>query len=82
MRDLKLEVVDGVATLVIDRPGARNALGLQTMDELDEALETVRLQRARVLVIRGAGDKAFCAGGDIKELEQLRSEADAATMIV
>ena len=68
MRDLRLEVVSGVATLYIDRPQARNALALQTMDELDESLETVRTERARVLVIRGAGDKAFCAGGDIKEL--------------
>lgn len=50
------------------------------MDELDEALEAVRLQRARVLVIRGAGDKAFCAGGDLKELEGMRSESDAAAM--
>ena len=80
MRDLILEVVDGVATLLINRPQARNALALQTMDELDEALEAVRLQRARVLVIRGAGDKAFCAGGDIKELEGMRSESEAAAM--
>ena len=80
MRDLRLEVVDGVAMLVIDRPGARNALALQTMVELDEALETVRVQRARVLIIRGAGDKAFCAGGDIKELEGMRSESEAAAM--
>jgi enoyl-CoA hydratase/carnithine racemase len=80
VRDLHLEVVGGVAMLVIDRPGARNALALQTMDELDEALEMVRLQRARVLVIRGAGDKAFCAGGDIKELERMRSESEAAAM--
>jgi enoyl-CoA hydratase len=80
VRDLHLEVVGGVAMLVIDRPGARNALALQTMHELDEALETVRLQRARVLVIRGAGDKAFCAGGDIKELEGMRTESEAAAM--
>jgi enoyl-CoA hydratase len=80
VRDLRLEVVSGVATLSIDRPDARNALALQTMAELDEALETVRTERARVLVIRGAGDKAFCAGGDIKELEQMRSETDASAM--
>jgi enoyl-CoA hydratase len=80
MRDLRLEVVRGVATLSIDRPLARNALALQTMAELDEALDIVRRERARVLVIRGAGDKAFCAGGDIKELEQMRSESDAAEM--
>lgn len=80
MRDLLLEVVSGVATLSINRPQARNALALQTMAELDDALETVRIERARVLVIRGAGDKAFCAGGDLKELEQMRSEEDAAAM--
>ena len=80
MRDLRLEVVGGVATLSINRPRARNALALQTMAELDDALETVRTERARVLVIRGAGDKAFCAGGDIKELEQIRSEEEAAAM--
>ena len=80
LTDLRLEVVDGVATLSIDRPHTRNALALQTMAELAEALETVRVERARVLVIRGAGEKAFCSGGDIKELEHIRSEADAAAM--
>ncbi|MDQ6880439.1 MAG: enoyl-CoA hydratase/isomerase family protein [Candidatus Dormibacteraeota bacterium] len=78
--DLKLEVKSGVATLSIDRPGARNALALRTMAELDVALDTVLRERTRVLVIRGAGDKAFCAGGDIKELDQMRSEVDAAAM--
>jgi enoyl-CoA hydratase/carnithine racemase len=80
MRDLRLEVVGGVATLSIDRPHARNALAVQTMAELDQALDSVRRDRARVLVIRGAGDQAFCAGGDIKELDEMRSEADAAAM--
>jgi enoyl-CoA hydratase/carnithine racemase len=80
VRDLRLEVAGGVATLSIDRPQSRNALALRTMAELAQAIDTVRRERARVLVIRGAGDKAFCAGGDIKELEGLRSEADAAAM--
>ncbi len=70
----------GVATLLIDRPQARNALALQTMRELDQAIELVSGSDARVLVIRGAGDRAFCAGGDLKELEHLRSEADASSM--
>jgi len=78
--DLRLEVVGGVATLSIDRPRARNALALHTMAELDEALDTVQRDGARVLVIRGAGDKAFCAGGDIKELETMRTEEEAAAM--
>jgi enoyl-CoA hydratase/carnithine racemase len=80
MRDLRLEFERGVATLSIDRPQARNALALRTMAELDEALDAVRAKRSRVLVIRGAGDKAFCAGGDLKELEHMRSGEDAADM--
>ncbi len=80
MRDLRLEVEGGVATLLIDRPQARNALATQTMRELDESLGSIQESGARVLVIRGAGDLAFCAGGDLKELEHMRSETDAAEM--
>src|ERR1700682_346716 len=80
MRDLILEVKRGVATLSINRPKSRNALALQTMAELDQAIDAVRAGRARVLVIRGEGTKAFCAGGDLKELEQIRSAAEAAAM--
>jgi enoyl-CoA hydratase/carnithine racemase len=80
VRDLILEVDDGVATLSINRPEARNALALRTMEELDEALHMVGRGPARVLIIRGAGDKAFCAGGDLKELESMRSESEASEM--
>ena len=80
MRDLVLEVRRGVATLSINRPRSRNALALQTMAELDEALHEVQRKRAHVLVIRGVGNQAFCAGGDLKELEHMRSKADAAAM--
>ena len=70
----------GVATITIDRPHARNALNLATMRSLASALEEVEQSHARVLVIRGAGDKAFCAGGDLKELEHMRSAEQAADM--
>lgn len=80
MRDLVLEVQSGVATLSINRPRSRNALALQTMAELDEALHEVQRKRARLLVIRGVGNQAFCAGGDLRELDHMRSEADAASM--
>jgi enoyl-CoA hydratase/carnithine racemase len=80
MRDLILEVKRGVATLSINRPKSRNALALQTMAELDQALDIVQAGPARVLVIRGEGSKAFCAGGDLKELEQMRSAAEAGEM--
>jgi enoyl-CoA hydratase/carnithine racemase len=73
-----LEVEDGLAVITIDRPHARNALSLETMGQLDAALD--RVDGARALVIKGAGDKAFVAGGDLKELSALRTEADAAAM--
>lgn len=73
-----LEIDGGVAVVTIDRPHARNALSLETMDLLAEALDGAA--GARALVITGAGDKAFISGGDLKELALLRTEADAAAM--
>lgn len=73
-----LELDDGLAIITIDRPHARNAISLETMDRLDEALDAAA--GARALVIKGAGDKAFVSGGDLKELSAIRTEADAAAM--
>ena len=73
-----LELADGLAVITIDRPHARNAIAPETMDQLESALQ--RAQGALTLVIRGAGDKAFVSGGDLKELATLRTEAQAAAM--
>jgi enoyl-CoA hydratase len=73
-----VEIQDGLAVVTIDRPHARNAISLETMDQLDDALD--RVIGARALVVKGAGDKAFVSGGDLKELSALRTEADAAAM--
>ncbi len=60
---------EAVATITIDRPAVMNALDGQTIDELRRAVLDVRHDEgARVLVITGAGDRAFVAGADIKEL--------------
>lgn len=67
-----------MAVITIDRPHARNAISLETMDQLDQALDGAG--GARALVIKGAGDKAFVSGGDLKELAALRTEADASAM--
>jgi len=73
-----LEVDDGLAVLTIDRPHARNAIGLDTMEQLEKALDAAA--GARALVIKGAGDRAFVSGGDLKELGTLRTEEDASAM--
>jgi len=73
-----LELDDGLAVLTIDRPHARNAIALDTMQQLEQALDAAA--GARALVITGAGDRAFVSGGDLKELSALRTEEDASAM--
>jgi methylglutaconyl-CoA hydratase len=58
----------GVAWVVLNRPEARNALSRQVCRELGElALSLGEDREVRSVVITGAGDKAFCAGADLKE---------------
>ena len=71
----------GLAVITIDRPHARNAISLETMDQLEKALDGIdRSRDARALVITGAGDRAFVSGGDLKELSALRTEREASAM--
>lgn len=62
------EDADGVATLTLNRPHARNALSRALMGALQEALDAIRDDgRVRVVVLRAAGP-AFCAGHDLREM--------------
>lgn len=57
---------DGVATLTLDRPDRRNALSGELIAAVRERLAAARADDAvRVVVLTGAGEKAFCAGGDL-----------------
>jgi enoyl-CoA hydratase/carnithine racemase len=73
--EVRLEVDGRVAVVTIDRPHARNAIGLATVGELEEVIAQVERSDVSVLVVTGAGDRAFVSGGDLKELEQVRSVA-------
>jgi enoyl-CoA hydratase len=76
-----VELDDGLAVLTIDRPHARNAISLDTMAELEKALDALdAADDARALVIKGAGDKAFVSGGDLKELAAIRTTEEASAM--
>jgi enoyl-CoA hydratase len=60
-----------IATLTINRPAVLNALSLATLAELDEAVRVLdEAEDVRVILITGAGEKAFVAGADIKELAE------------
>lgn len=73
-----LEMDQGLAVITIDRPHARNAIAPTTMDQLDKALDAAADSLA--LVVRGAGDRAFVSGGDLKELAAIRTEDEATAM--
>ena len=69
--DIRYEKKDGVAWITINRPEARNAFRTRTVAELTDAFTDARWDRSiGVVVLTGAGDKAFCAGGDQKERGQ------------
>lgn len=62
----------GVCVLTVNRPDKMNALNNQVFEELDSALDHIRESKEiKALIVTGAGDKAFVAGADIKELNTL-----------
>ncbi len=66
-KDILYEVRDGVCRITINRPEVYNAFRNQTLEELIDALKRADEEAsANVMVLAGAGDKAFCTGGDQK----------------
>lgn len=58
----------GIATITLNRPEAANALSLQMLDEMQHILTEIKYNpKIRCVIITGAGEKAFCAGADLKE---------------
>jgi enoyl-CoA hydratase len=75
---VRYEEVDGAAVLTIDRPERRNAVDGPTAEQLLVGYRRFEADdRARVLVVTGAGDEAFCAGADLKALETFGPRLDA-----
>jgi enoyl-CoA hydratase/carnithine racemase len=77
--DLRLERSGAVATLVLDRPDSHNAIRLGMYEELPNLIEEIAADSAvKVLVVRGAGRRAFAAGADISEFQEVRGDAVSA----
>jgi enoyl-CoA hydratase len=64
---VELTTREDCAVLTLNRPQALNALSVAILGQIGEAFDTVAKSKARALIITGAGNKAFCAGADIKE---------------
>lgn len=72
---LLLDIADRVATVTINRPDKLNALNAQAKAELREVMTSLKNDPAvDVVIITGAGEKAFVAGTDIRELAELNGE--------
>ncbi|MCK5056481.1 MAG: enoyl-CoA hydratase/isomerase family protein [Candidatus Aminicenantes bacterium] len=69
--NILLEIDGAIATLTINRPDKRNAVNNDTVEEIGKALDQIEADPGlRVLILTGAGEKAFVAGADIGELDR------------
>lgn len=76
-----VEVQDSVAVVVFTRAEAANALSVQMLQEINEALEAIHYDRSiRAVIVTGEGEKAFCAGADLKERKGMNEEETRKTI--
>lgn len=72
------DVTDAVATLTLSRPARANALNARMLEEINLAMDMAEADAAvRVVVVTGAGGKAFVSGADISRFEKERSTKEA-----
>jgi enoyl-CoA hydratase/carnithine racemase len=75
VNEVLYDIVDDVAWITINRPEARNAMNTPVREGLFAAFDRFRDDDvAKVAVLTGAGDQAFCAGGDLKEMAAMKLE--------
>ncbi|AAM23820.1 enoyl-CoA hydratase [Caldanaerobacter subterraneus subsp. tengcongensis MB4] len=71
-KNIEVKIEKGIATITINRPKALNALNTETLEELENVLEVLQNDDGvKVIVITGAGEKAFVAGADISEMKDM-----------
>ncbi|MGN1401774.1 MAG: enoyl-CoA hydratase/isomerase family protein [Bacillus sp. (in: firmicutes)] len=79
IKDLR---ADGVYTLTLNRPHKRNAVNFEMIGLFRDALaEAANDENVKLVLIRGAGDTAFCSGGDLGEFHALQTAEQAMTML-
>jgi enoyl-CoA hydratase len=79
--NLVVDLSERVLTVTINRPEKRNALSRAVLEELRQTFTAAAGNEAiRVAVLRGAGEKSFAAGGDLRDLSTIRTRDGAADM--
>jgi enoyl-CoA hydratase len=79
LQNIRLEKAPPLAVVTLDRPNALNALNSATLVELNAAFEDLASDPAiRVVLLTGAGERAFAAGADIRELAEVPGEEGSA----
>jgi len=78
LRRLRVEMVEpGIMVVTFDRPEVRNAIDTATVEDLREVFGPLAFTPGdlRCVILTGAGDQAFCAGGDLKERQGMTDDA-------
>jgi len=82
LKNIRLEKRPPLAVVTLDRPKALNALNADTLRELELVIEDVAADsEVRVVLLTGAGDRAFAAGADIRELAAIPAEEGRAVAL-
>jgi len=72
-KNILFSVEDGIATIAFNRPKAMNAMNGETMEELYDAASVCKKDSAvKALILTGAGEKAFVAGADIAQMQNMK----------
>jgi enoyl-CoA hydratase len=79
-QQLLVDQSNEVLRITINRPEKRNALSMGLLDEIGTTLNSHRDTPVKCVVLTGAGERCFAAGGDLKELDAVRTEAETRTM--
>ncbi|MDN7241352.1 enoyl-CoA hydratase/isomerase family protein [Planococcus sp. N028] len=77
----KLEISEQIMTFTIDRPEIRNAINEDVMVGLEELAQKAQESEIRYVVITASGSQAFCSGGDLSVFHELKTEAQAYSML-
>lgn len=72
MEKIRIQIKNKIATITINNPDKMNCLDMEMLDSLESTLLKFKKEKSiRVIVITGAGDKAFSSGGNLKDLDKL-----------